>query len=96
MLLCDDRLFVEPYNYGNSGNANANELEERILGSEMTLFEFRDKICEPFRHNAPASNRALPFQLLQDHFEFAFKQAHPVDLGFSPDIKLKTKVAGAI
>jgi hypothetical protein len=73
LLQVGDKLLVEPYNYGKLGQSNA----PSVLG-DMPLFEFQRRIPAMFEdidyreQNLPLRN---PFQLVMNHFDFAFDTA---------------------
>jgi hypothetical protein len=72
ILRVDDVVLFEPYHYGKINPTG----DAPTLGRDMPLFEFHE-------HDSRLYEEVVgrrPFGLLKDHFEFAFKNAAPVDL----------------
>lgn len=73
ILRIDDSVFVEQYHYGKivDGSAHA------ILGKDMPLFEYCQTV--PNLYADEINPVRIPFDLLADHFMFAFKQARQIN-----------------
>ena len=82
MLAVDDRVLVEPYNYGKIGNKKEGASAPMVLGSDMPLMEFGSEPSRLYRDNY--DKLRFPYSLHLDHFEYVFKQATPVDLLVPP------------
>jgi hypothetical protein len=89
MLAVDDRVLVEPYNYGKIGVRQQGVAAPTTLGTDMPLFEYRKSPSELYKGIAdPLRN---PYELLVDHFTFAFANAKTHQLGslaMAPAIEL--------
>jgi hypothetical protein len=82
MLASDQRVLVEPYNYGKIGNKQEGAAAPMVLGSDMPVMEFG---CEPATIYRESYDRLrLPYSLYLDHFEYVFKQATPISLFEQP------------
>jgi hypothetical protein len=69
----DSCVLVEQYHYGKlKGGYGA------ILGTDMPLYEFASGSSELYEQ---ADLLRLPYGLLSDHFDFAFRTADDVDIG---------------
>jgi hypothetical protein len=79
MLAVDDRVLVEPYNYGKIGVRREGVAAPTTLGTDMPLFEYCASPSELYRDSADPLRE--PYELQLDHFRFAFEHATPIQLG---------------
>jgi len=84
MLAADNRILVEPYNYGKIGNKQEGAAAPMVLGSDMPLMEFGSEPVTLYRESY--DRLRFPYSLYLDHFEYVFKQAAPVSL-FEPSLE---------
>lgn len=76
MLLVDDVVLVEQFQYGKIAKADENDLVNPVLGKDMPLIEYAHTPTNLFE---PVLGRNA-FQLMEDHFKYVFKEcAYPID-----------------
>ena len=93
MLAADDRILVEPYNYGKLGAPKVGAAAPTTLGSDMPLMEFGSEPGRLYRDNY--DKLRFPYNLHLDHFEYVFKQATPIDLFQTPQGQATGAAAGS-
>jgi len=71
----DDVILVEQYLYGKVERPHSAKKE--ILGKDMPLFEFKRDTSQKVEFYEDLGQRN-PFNLLADHFTFAWRLAEPV------------------
>jgi hypothetical protein len=86
MLMVDDRVLLEPYNYGKIGVRPEGVAAPTTLGTDMPLMEYAKSPVPLYQSDADPLRS--PYGLLYDHFEFAFATGKPIGL-------LKTGVAAS-
>jgi hypothetical protein len=94
VLIGDTCAFVEQYSYGKLPDEPAGSQEDRILGSDMPLIEYRKTlesvytrvINEITQKENPESRdlRPQPYFLLESHFKYAWLMANPTALASGP------------
>lgn len=75
IMRVDNTILVEQYVYGKVERTHSAKKE--ILGKDMPLFEFKKDTTQKVRFYDDLGQRN-PFNLLADHFDFAWKLAEPV------------------
>ncbi len=78
MLAGDDRVLVEPYNYGKVASPMEGASAPITLGTDMSLMEFGDRPDLLYADDYDALR--FPYSLQIDHYEYVFSQAQPIEL----------------